>query len=204
MIEYPKIQSIYKRDEKTHKFTGVFSLPEFAYLQLNHWTFTEKIDGTNVRVMWDGQDVKFGGRTNNAQMPIFLYDKLRELFPVDKFAALYPDQPMTLYGEGYGAKIQKGGGNYIKDGVSFILFDVLVDSWWLRRPDVENVASALSIDVVPIVGVDTLFRACEIVRQGFKSTFGDFIAEGLVLKPTVELFNRMGQRIVTKVKHTDF
>ena len=34
-----------------------------------------------------------------------------------------------------GMKIQKGGGRYIKDEVSFILFDVKIDKWWLRRPD---------------------------------------------------------------------
>ena len=33
-----------------------------------------------------------------------------------------------------GMKIQKGGGRYIKDEVSFILFDVKIDKWWLRRP----------------------------------------------------------------------
>ena len=47
--EYPKIQSIFKRDENTHKFIdGVFSLPEFEYLKDNLWIWTEKIDGRNI------------------------------------------------------------------------------------------------------------------------------------------------------------
>jgi hypothetical protein len=33
---------------------------------------------------------------------------------------------------------------------------------------------------------------------------GDFIAEGLVAKPAVELRNRRGERIVVKIKHKDF
>ena len=43
MKEYPKIQSIYKRDDKTHKFLeGQYSLPEFEYLKDNKWAATEK------------------------------------------------------------------------------------------------------------------------------------------------------------------
>ena len=43
-----------------------------------------------------------------------------------------------------GMKIQKGGGRYIKDEVSFILFDVKIDKWWLRRPDIEEIAGDLA------------------------------------------------------------
>ena len=207
MREYHKIQSIYKRDEKTHKFIeDNFSSPEFEYLQNNIWTFTEKIDGTNVRVYWnhETQEVSFSGRTANAQIPVFLYDKLNELFPSDKFKQF--ETSLCLYGEGYGARIQKGGGNYISNGVSFILFDVLVGDFWLRSAGVEDVASKLSIDIVPVIGEGTLHDAIRIVKNGLYSTLGkeDFIAEGLVLRPKVDLFTRMGHRIITKVKGKDF
>lgn len=43
-----------------------------------------------------------------------------------------------------------------------------------------------------------------ITREGFTSTWGDFIAEGIVARPEVELFDRMGQRIITKIKYNDF
>lgn len=205
MKEYHKIQSIYKRDEKTHKFIeGQFSLPEFEYLAHNQWIFTEKIDGTNIRVNWDCQRVTFGGRTDNAQTPTFLLTKLQDLFPVEKFTALYPETPLTLYGEGYGAKIQKGGGNYIANGVSFILFDVLINDYWLKRIDVNDIAERLEIDIVPVVDKGTLYDAIDLTKKGFDSTFGNFTAEGLVLRPEVELFNRMGHRIITKVKCRDF
>lgn len=214
MTKYPKIQGLFKRDEKTHKFIeGEYSLPEFEYLKGNDWTYTEKIDGTNVRVIWDCDieeapgdmsKVTFGARTDNGQLPTFLYSKLAELFPKDKFLKLYPDMPMTLYGEGYGARIQKGGGNYIPDGVSFILFDVKIDDWWLKREDVEDVASKLGIDVVPIRGDGAIQEAVDAVKVGVTSIFGDFEAEGLVLKPAVELRSRSGHRIVTKLKHKDF
>lgn len=29
-------------------------MSEFDYLKDNTWIFTEKVDGTNIRIMWDG------------------------------------------------------------------------------------------------------------------------------------------------------
>ena len=205
MKEYSKIQSIFKRDEQTHKFIlGEYSLPEFEYLAETYWIGTEKIDGTNMRVSWDGEVMEFGGRTDNAQIPVFLLQRMQELFTIEKFKSLYPDTPMALYGEGYGARVQKGGGNYISNGVDFILFDVLIDEWWLKREDIEDIANKLGIKVVPIVYTGWLKDAVGIIQNGLMSKFGDFRAEGMVLKPAVELKSRKGQRIMTKMKHKDF
>ena len=65
MEPYHKIQSIFKRDaENGYKFTSEYSCPEFEYLQNNEWEFTEKVDGTNIRIIWDGQDgLRIAGRT---------------------------------------------------------------------------------------------------------------------------------------------
>ncbi len=55
MNEYHKIQSIYLRDPETkHKrfLIGQWTLPEFEYLADNEWSFTEKVDGTNIRIYW--------------------------------------------------------------------------------------------------------------------------------------------------------
>ena len=207
MKEYPKIQALFKRDEGTHKFIeGEWTLPEFEYLKDNLWEATEKIDGTNIRVHWDSesQELIFGGRTDAAQMPTFLLATLQELFPKQKFTELYPETSMTLYGEGYGARIQKGGGNYISSGCSFTLFDVLIGDWWLYRDNVEDIASMLRIECVPPIGVMTLTEAISLIMNGLPSHYGNFEAEGMVLKPIVMLSNRKGERIVTKLKHKDF
>lgn len=207
MKEYPKIQSVFKRDRKTHKFIeGKFTCSEFEYLKDNQWEFTEKVDGTNCRVDWnhETQEIRFAGRTANAQMPVFLMERLLKLFPVEKFISLYSDIPMTLYGEGYGAKIQKGGGNYKADGVDFVLFDVLIDGWWLERKNIKDIAEKLEIEVVPLVDEGPLCDAIGMVTSMIGSRWGDFPAEGLVLKPLVGLKNRKGNRIITKIKTRDF
>ena len=208
--EYHKIQTVFKRDmqNKGKIIEGSYSLPEFDYLKDNEWVWTEKVDGTNIRIDWvRGAGRKFDGKTDNAQIPAFLYKRLEELFPPEKLDAAIKTEDadfLTLYGEGFGAKIQKGGGNYKHDGVDFVLFDVLVGDWWLKRPDVVKVALALKIRVVPIIGTGTLGEAVEMVWGGIKSIWGDFNAVGLVMKPSVELQTRAGHRIITKIKHKDF
>lgn len=203
MSEYHKIQSIFKRDDKTKKFIeGQYSLPEFEYLKDNIWVFTEKVDGTNVRVYWDGSKVTFGGRTDNAQMPVTLLTALQNYFPEEKLKTLYPDLKFCLYGEGYGAKIQNGG-KYL-DKADFVLFDVNIDGWWLQRENIEDFGNKLGVRVVPIIGEGTLNDAINLCTKTFNSTWGSFESEGIVARPKVELKSRNGHRIITKVKCRDF
>lgn len=206
MIKYHKIDSIYKRDEHGN-FMAEVARPEFDYLCGNAWRFTEKVDGTNVRVGWNGTAVEFGGRTDNAQMPVFLMRKLQEMFSVAKLAACFPESAgadIVLFGEGYGARIQKGGGNYIPDDQSFILFDVWYNGLWLQWADVEDIGTKLAVQIAPTLGIGTLTDAVNMVRDGFGSWIGTCQAEGLVLRPVVELADRRGHRIITKIKHKDF
>lgn len=215
---YQKINTIYKRDENTNSLLiGDWSLPEFEYLKDCKWRAEEKIDGTNIQIRFDGLHVEIGGRTEKANIPLFLLKKLEEIFTVQKLRKVFPPEciedmevpyiDLVLYGEGYGAKIQKGGGRYIKDGVSFILFDVRIDRWWLKRDAVEQIASELNIKVVPVIGYMTIPEAEEYVRKGFTSKIAEdstYEAEGLVLKTDLGLLDRSGQRLIAKIKTRDF
>jgi hypothetical protein len=206
MSEYHKIQSIFKRDMANGKklIVGDWSFPEFEFLSENLWTFTEKVDGTNIRVMFSDGGVTFGGRTDNASIPAPLVTRLNERFLpwAGKINEIFIDGQATLYGEGYGPKIQNGG-NYRKDQ-DFVLFDVRVGKWWLQRCDVEDVAEKMGLDVVPIIGEGTLYDAVNRAMRGMVSTWGEFQAEGIVARPKVELATRGGGRIIAKIKCRDF
>ena len=216
--DYQKINTIYKRDQKTNKLLiGDWSLPEFEYLKDCKWRAEEKIDGTNIQIRFNGQSVEIGGRTVNANIPTFLLNKLQEIFTAAKLQSCFPPESeeksklfytnVILYGEGYGAKIQKGGGRYIKNDTNFILFDVRIDRWWLKRDAVEQIASALGIKVVPVIGYMSIPEAEEYVRNGFISQIAEdptYEAEGLVLKTDLGLLDRSGQRIIAKIKTRDF
>lgn len=207
MKEYHKIQTLFKRDPATKfKFLlkGEFALPEFEYLAGNVWRYSEKINGTCIRVMFDGERITFGGKTDRAQIPANLVTKLQERFltQVNVFEEFFSDG-VCLYGEGYGPGIQKGGGNYREDQ-DFVLFDVKIDNWWLQCHDVEDIAQKFGLDVVPIIGSGTLSDMVELVRDGFNSQWGDFQAEGIVARPSIELQTRGGKRVITKLKCKDF
>lgn len=206
MEEYHKISTVYERDPETKFKTlkeGVFAKPEFEFLSENEWIFTEKVDGTNIRIMWDGARATFGGRTDNAQLYAPLVEKLQGYFYAGAMSEIF-DGPVCLYGEGYGAKIQKVGGNYISDGVDFVLFDVNVSGVWLEREKVKDIADKLQIQIVPIVGCGSLYKAIAMCKDSLKSIYGDFMAEGLVCRPKVEMLDRRGRRIITKIKCKDF
>ena len=175
MSEYHKIQTIFKRDMASKRKTlmeGDWTLPEFEYLAGNAWTFTEKVDGTNIRVIFKDGTVAFGGRTDDAEIPAPLVIRLNERFlPLAKrLGEVFTDGAAVLHGEGYGAKIQKGGGNYRADQ-DFVLFDVRVGPWWLQRADVEDVAQKLRLDVVPVIGEGTLHDAVAMAKAGIRSTW---------------------------------
>lgn len=204
MEKYHKIQTVWERDHNNNYKTliaGAWATPAFEYLAQNHWVYTEKVDGTNIRIIWDGERIEFRGRTDRAQIPPFLLDALREnTDPVD-FANVF-DAPVCLYGEGYGPKIQRGG-KYRADA-SFVLFDVKIGRYWLHRIDVETIAAALGLGVVPIIGDGTLLEMIATVRSGLRSQWGGFEAEGIVARPAVPMFDRRGKRIITKIKGRDF
>ncbi len=207
MREYPKIYGPYKRHtegpDRNKLIEGEWAHPDLEYLQHNQWLFTEKVDGTNIRVHWDGHKVSFGGRTERAQIPAKLVSLLQETFPEELFEQAFGENAATLFGEGFGAGIQKAGGNYMPF-VDFVLFDVLVADWWLRRADVEDVANKTGVTVVPIVCEGTLHDGVALVRAGLTSAWGDFPAEGIVGVPTAGLLDRGGRRLMVKIKRADF
>lgn len=219
MAEYQKIQTLFKRDERNIIIPDQFTYPEFEVLKDLKWECTEKIDGTNIRIELtssgnpeDGIIMSFKGRTDKAVIPEHLLTKLNWLFDREHLMEVLnitdetQDCNITLYGEGYGAKIQKGG-NYISNDVNFILFDVKIGKWWLDRESIKDIANKLGISAVPLMGYMTIPEAIEYVKKGFKSTIAenkDYDAEGLVLKAPCGLLKRDGERLITKIKTVDF
>jgi hypothetical protein len=202
MSEYHKIETLFVRDEKTHKVTGVIRNPVYSIIKT--WQWTEKVDGTNIRCIWKDKTLTFGGKTDNAQVHADLIKWLYENVSVEKMNAIFPDIDAVIYGEGYGAGIQKGG--YYSPTKKLIIFDVLVGGkWWLNDENVRDVAAKLGIESVPSFGEMTLDDATALVRNGIKSKINpEANAEGLVGRPCEALFDKKGARLIVKLKTKDF
>lgn len=210
--EYPKIETLYDRDPKTFKVVpGIVRCPEFD--SVKWWHVTEKIDGTNVRIaLLPDDSIFFGGRTDAAQMPPKLLQRLREMFTIEKMRAVFRPEGksplVVLYGEGYGASIQKAGGNYRGD-VSVRLFDIWIDGVWIAQEKVAEMAEALSVGIAPVLGVMTTEEAIAAVRapSELASKEGgvhNFQHEGVIARSHPLMLDRMGNRIIWKLKAKDF
>ena len=166
-----------------------------------------KIDGTNIRIVWDGHKVSYFGRTDKAQIPSQLMNRLIELFGgnvnEEMFEQKFGNTPVMLIGEGYGAKIQKCGGDYRADN-DFILFDVCVNGKYLSRENVKDIANYFNIDIVPTIMIGSLQKGIDYVKTKPKSKIGIANMEGLVARPLIELQDRVGNRVIVKIKVCDF
>ena len=207
MREYHKIEGLFKRDEVTKKLLGdEYRNPVVEMLKNCEWEFTEKIDGTNVRVVWDDHKVSFYGRTDRAELPKRLTEALEVAFGGEVneqiFEEHFGETEVILYGEGYGAKIQKGGGDYRSDN-AFILFDVQIGDLFLTRDNVVEIARYFGVDVVPIVLTGTIEDGINFVKSRPNSTIGVAKMEGVVGRPRVEIRDRRGNRVIVKIKVRD-
>ena len=208
MKEYEKIETIFARDEKTKKLNeNIYRNETIEFLKDIEWEFTEKIDGTNIRIYWDGHKVSYFGRTDKAQIPTQLMNKLIELFGgninEEMFEQKFGATPVMLIGEGYGAKIQKGGGDYRQDN-NFILFDVCINNKYLSRDNVNDIANYFGIESVPVIFSGNLQKGIDFVKTKPNSTIGTAKMEGLVARPKVELYDKNGNRLIVKIKVCDF
>ena len=169
MVEYHKIKTIFERDiDGTKKLIeGEYRDKAVEYLKDCEWIFTEKVDGTNIRVMWDGHKVAFAGRTDRAEIPTRMWDVLNNYFRTDEaeqiFEQIFGEQEAILYGEGYGGKIQKGA-NY-KETEDFILFDIEVNGCFYSLEACQSIAKALDIEYVPVIHKGKLSDGVEIVKN---------------------------------------
>ena len=174
-------------------------------------------------------NIRIAGKTDNAQIPKNLLKHmqekytnekilgalgLKEFIPVSEWKSMYNWDDYskiptiyTIYGEGYGEGIQSGGW-YIKGGNEFIVFDVKVNDIYLKTEARDEIATKLGAPIVPFKGYFTLDEAIDYVRKGFRSVVAENpevkMAEGLGLRTDLGLRNRMGNRLIVKIKYEDF
>lgn len=212
-MKYPKIQTLWKRDttKKNVIIPGQFSLNEFR--SVNNWIFTEKIDGTNIRIEFTDGKVQFQGREDNSQIPARLVNYLKDKFTEELMGEVFSDltsvESVTLFCEGFGDRIQKSGKFYLPDRNEVILFDVLTGCWWLERNSVEDVASKLGIRCVPTIpDIRDLKEALQSVENGFRSLVAEqsVKAEGIVARSNPQMLfrDKSPYPIMWKLKTRDY
>lgn len=195
MKSYSKIETLLERDPATFKvIEGKYKDPNIT--DETEWYVEEKVDGTNVRIIWDGEKLEFKGREENSQLSVPLTKWLKENVDPERFKEEFGNRKVVVYGEGYGKGIQKVGPLY-GDEQKFIMFDVLntEDDSWASRQELKEIGKKLGLDVVKqIESIKTTAEAIKGAKEGFSTL------EGYILRSEKDPSNRC----VYKIKQKDF
>jgi len=208
MKEYHKIETLFKFSQEHKKFIyGKFYNENVELLKDNLWVFTEKIDGTNLRIYWNGHSMVIGGRTDRSEFTVeqakWLSENLSSEDNQYLFEQKFMEKEVTVYGELYGNGIQNGGLYTNGKGLGFKVFDIEIDGVFLKFHDMEKLSIELGFDSVPLAMVGTIQGAIDYCMKFDKSLFSNAKLEGLVGKPVGDFRDRLGKRIVVKIKKRD-
>lgn len=208
MKEYHKIETLFKFSQEHKKFIyGEFYNKNIEILKDNLWVFTEKIDGTNFRLYWDGHSLTYAGRTDKAEFSKEQIEFIKENLANEEIEQLFEqkfiEKEVTVYGELYGGGIKNGGLYTNGKGLGFKVFDIEIDGVFLKFEDMENYLIELGFESVPLAMVGTIQGALDYCMKFDTSLFSKAKLEGLVGKPIGDFRDRLGKRIVVKIKKRD-
>lgn len=174
----------------------------------------EKVHGTSAHLRFESDTIHFfsGGEKRETFVSIFDQADLGR-----RFAEIFhtPPTKVVVYGEAYGGKMQGMSGTY-GTKARFIAFDVAINDKWLQVEHAKRLTESLGLEFVPFNLVDCTPEALNAERD-IPSRIGvinaqrdgvtDYVpkpAEGIVVRPVIELDYPNGSRIIAKHKRSDF
>lgn len=211
--KYIKFSSPFVKDEKFKN-----TMDEAQYLPEGNWIKTEKIDGTNIRIILtkpvdEKREILIGSRKlilNPDDVTSKQFYDCLENVNLNKIAEYFKETNSTvvIYGEGYGAGVQKGG--IYSPKKDFRVFDIKIGNAYQDFEFVEKVCIDNQLNIVPVLGKTRVMSYGECIES--LSKFQDTLIrdgcggkpEGIVYKHEPVLLNKYGERLIFKVKFKDF
>ncbi len=211
-MKYPELVRLDKRPE---------------ILSVKQVVATEKIHGTNFRVFFPAgltsiDEIKFGGRNEDfgtgetsfyGGRPVKWFREQGDLLErmMSTFAS-YGFSDVTVFGEAFGAGIQKGIRYAADDKVLFRAFDIAVAENFLTYDLFVEICDKAELPRVPeiwrgepsLAAFDALLETAS--AEGAKNGVSDDknIAEGVVIRSTPLLRDVFGQWLIIKHKSEKF
>ena len=167
--EYPKLKNLHKRDPADNKVIDEFTDEIFSPEQLGNagWTWREKMDGTNLRIIWDGHRAEYRGRTDRAQFSdgqtMFLDEKIKSPAFEELLEQTFGNTEAVLFGELIGNKLQ--GNPHKVDGYEIRVYDAFVAGWWLLPASVDELASDLGLGSAEIIVVAPIGHMHRVMKN---------------------------------------
>ena len=210
MVEYQKIPTLYTFDSKIKRFVNKIYDPLVDYLKGNEWLCSEKINGMNISVTYDGHRVSWNGRTEDSELPKEVENILRGTFEESEiiFEQMFGEKEVHLFMECYGGKLQGGiyGGKERLVG-----FDVMVDGYYLDKMVIKDIFEKFGVACVHLTVVSHLSMAIDMVKYWMEhNSVSQYcedgkqtMPEGLVCVPAARLYDHQGNRVIVKIKVRD-
>lgn len=207
---FPKISAPFGRNSPKDRLVdrSIFAKPwvQMFYESGIKMYASEKIDGTSVGIVWDGERISFVGHTEKSQFCPRYLEYLQNSFGTSEFESVieevFGDSPVTIFGEGISRDYNVHYG--FPEG-NFIMYDIQnPDGTFYNRDAVKEIAKKLDL-LYPWEEMMTLKEAVDFIMGRPQSVLcaGNKM-EGLVLRSPVELYTNNGDRVICKVKVKDF
>lgn len=203
MLEtYQKIECPYIFDIETKKFKEVYLNPLVELLKDVKWLGSEKYDGTNIRVYYDGYRISFHGRNDNTNMPSEILDLLKKTFDNTEiiFEQNFGNKEVILFMECYGGKVlgSKRSHWYNDSDESLIGFDVMINGKYLDKRKIKPIFDLFNIKTVEFKIYNNLQEILDLVKE--ETFYQERYFEGIVATPIIPVYDENGNRIIVKVK----
>ena len=173
------------------------------------WQWTEMIDGIDVRIHWDGNDVHIIRTDSEDKLFSVVHQYLFEHFGKDEarllFRSSFGDSDTSLFGTVYAGNSADNvfdPNEYYFDTLAFSLQDVAVNAVFENRAKVADCASIFDVQAAEVKN-GTIDEACAFLRQQPDSHLFTGPVKGLICRPEFDLLDAENHRIVVKIKAED-
>lgn len=200
----PKTKTLFKRGDD-FKVTGV--LTDERYSQLKGWLVTNKDDGCSTILSITPDDYSYHGRTANTRFSdaqaSFMHDQASVVSKRLRQHPVYEGKDVAIYAELIGPGIN--GNKHELDEFELHVFDVRINGFWLDWFNMVGVCDDSCLEPVRNIGGSAMLTLDEIVSVvKNKAGRGGEYFEGVVARSDPYLYDNKGNRLMFKLKATDF
>lgn len=183
------------------KYTDVESYRKYAHILSSDITYTyvEKVDGSNARFLFSNNQLHVGSHNQWLKNGDNVFWKRALEYELDKKLQLYPNYQF------FGEILNTNKLRYSTND-KLLFFDIynIESGRYLDYADMEDILLGLDLPIAPLVmqlrGPRSIEELQEVLDE--KSFCGCDIIEGLVIKPTQEMWHEEVGRVILKI-HSD-